>query len=113
MTVTKDVTSDELLEISLMQKFCNDTVIDEENACCMCGTTKFIGRVNTGEKFYCNFCMRKINESGMDYWKPCTQVEFFESMLSHMRKGKKKRPRNIFNNIRETLGLFDEENKEK
>ncbi len=86
VTVTKDVTSDELLEISLMFKFCNNIVIDEDKVCCMCGTTKFIGRVNTGEKYYCNTYMKKINDSGMDYWKPCTQVEFFESMLSHMRK---------------------------
>ena len=84
-------------------------MIDEDKVCCMCGTTKFIGRVNAGEKFYCNSCMKKINESGMDYWKPCSQVEFFESMLSHMRKEEKKRPRNMFNNIRETLGLVDEE----
>jgi len=88
-------------------------VIDEDKVCCMCGTTKFIGRVNTGEKFYCNSCMRKINESGMDYWKPCSQVEFFESMISHMRKGEKKIPRNMFNNIRETLGLVDEEGNAK
>lgn len=51
----------------------------------MCGTTKFIGRVNTGEKFYCNACMKKINDSGMDYWKSCTQVEFLDSMVSHMK----------------------------
>jgi len=88
-------------------------LLDDDKVCCMCGTTKFIGRVNTGEKFYCNSCMRKINESGMDYWKPCSQVEFFDSMLSHMRKGKKKRPRNMFNNIRETLGLVDEDGNKK
>jgi len=84
-------------------------MIDYDEVCCMCETTKFIGRVNIGKKFYCNSCMRKISESGMDYWKPCSQVELFESMLSHMRKGKKKRPRNMFNNMRETLGLIDEE----
>ena len=51
----------------------------------MCGTTKFVGRVNMGEKFYCNGCIRKINESGIDYWKPCSNTEFFDSMLSHMK----------------------------
>jgi len=39
-----------------------------------------------GDKFYCNACQRKItNEYGPDYWKPCSQVEFFDSMLSHMK----------------------------
>ena len=47
-------------------------MIDEDKVCCMCGTTKFIGRVNTGEKYYCNACMKKINDTGRDYWKPCT-----------------------------------------
>jgi len=63
-------------------------MIDDES-CCMCGTTKFVGRVNTGEKFYCNTCMKKINDSGMDYWKPCSNTEFFESMSNHMKKGRK------------------------
>jgi hypothetical protein len=60
-------------------------MFDETNACCMCGTTKFVGRVNTGEKYYCNSCMKKINDSGMDYWKSCSNTEFFDSMLSHMK----------------------------
>jgi predicted Fe-S protein YdhL (DUF1289 family) len=64
-------------------------MIDEEDSCCMCGTTKFVGRVNMGEKFYCNGCIRKINESGIDYWKPCSNTEFFDSMLSHMKKYKR------------------------
>ena len=62
---------------------------DEDESCCICGTTKFVGRVNTGEKFYCNTCMKKINDSGMDYWKPCSNTEFFESMSKHMKKGRK------------------------
>jgi len=79
--------------------------------CCMCGTTKFIGRVNTGSKFYCNKCMKKINDSDMDYWKPCTQAEFFESMSKHMRKGKK-RSRNMFSSIREIIKEDEEKNNE-
>ena len=58
-------------------------MIDEDKVCCICGEhKKFLGRVNTGKKFYCNSCMRKINESGMDYWKPCSMVEGFENLLS-------------------------------
>ena len=63
-------------------------MIDEKPFCCMCGMDKFVGRVNTGEKYYCNRCMKKINDSGMDYWKPCTQLEMIESMLSHMHEKK-------------------------
>jgi len=57
-------------------------MIDEEKVCCMCGTAKFVGLVNTGKKYYCNSCMKKINESGMDYWKPCSMIEGFENFLS-------------------------------
>ena len=77
-------------------------MIDEEKSCCMCGTTKFIGRVNTGKKYYCNSCMKKIRDSGMDYFKPCSQVEFFESMLSHMKKDKDDGPPSMFKSIRRT-----------
>jgi len=74
------------------------------DSCCMCDSTKFVGRVNTGSKFYCNKCMKKIYDSGMDYWKPCSQVEFFESMLKNMRKNKPK-SKNMFSSLRE----FDNE----
>lgn len=84
-------------------------MIDEKPLCCMCGTSKFIGRVNTGEKYYCNTCMKKINDSGMDYWKPCTQVEFFESMLSHMRKGRSKKSSNMLSSLREQFEKFEQE----
>ncbi len=88
-------------------------MIDEEPLCCMCGTSEFIGRVNTGEKYYCNTCMKKINDSGMDYWKPCTQVEFFESMLSHMRKGKNRKPSNMLSSLREQFEKFEKEDDDK
>ena len=39
-------------------------MIDEESLCCMCGTDKLIGIVNAGKKYYCNACMKKINDSG-------------------------------------------------
>ena len=74
----------------------------------MCGTTKFIGIVNAGKKYYCNSCMKKINESGMDYWKPCSQVEFFENMLSHMRKGSNRKSQNMLSGIKEQLQQFEE-----
>jgi len=69
----------------------------------MCGTHKFVGRVNAGKKYYCNACMKKINDSGMDYWKPCSQVEFFENMLSDMRGERDRKPRNMFSSLRKTL----------
>ncbi len=46
---------------------------------------KFLGRYNAGKKYYCIPCGEKITKSDMDYWKPCSQGEFFESMLSHMK----------------------------
>ncbi len=77
----------------------------------MCGTHKFVGRVNAGKKYYCNTCMRKINDSGMDYWKPCTQVEFFENMLSDMRKGSNRKSGNIFSSLKKTLEDYKAETK--
>jgi len=89
-------------------------VIDEEPLCCMCGTDKFVGRINTGEKFYCNACVRKINDSGMDYWKECTQVEFFESMLSHMRKKSNRKSTNMLTGLKDQLRqIKDEEENNK
>lgn len=35
-------------------------MIDEEPLCCMCGTSKFVGLVNAGKKYYCNTCMKKL-----------------------------------------------------
>jgi len=78
----------------------------------MCGTDQFVGLVNTGKKYYCNSCMRKINESSMDYWKPCSQVEFFQSMLSHMKKRNSKKS-NMFTNLKEQLRQIDKEAKNK
>jgi hypothetical protein len=76
----------------------------EEKVCCMCGEHKrFLARVNTGKKYYCMKCETKITKSGMDYWKPCSQVEFFESMLSEMRAGSKRKSGNMFSNIKKTL----------
>lgn len=83
--------------------------MSEDHACCMCGTSKFIGRINAGKKYYCNACTKKINESGMDYWKPCTQVEFFENMLSDMRKGKNRKSKNMFSSMKRQLREFDEQ----
>ena len=77
----------------------------------MCGTHKFVGRVNAGKKYYCNACMKKINDSGMDYWKPCSQVEFFENMLSDMRGERDRKPRNMFSSLRKTLEDYESETK--
>jgi len=85
-------------------------MIDEEPLCCMCGTTKFIGRINMGEKFYCNACQRKITEEyGPDFWKPCTQVEFFESMLSHMRKKSNRKSTNMLTGLKDQLRQIKDE----
>ena len=55
----------------------------EEKVCCMCNKKKkFLARVNAGKKYYCTSCFEKIRKSGMDYWKPCSMVEFFENILS-------------------------------
>ena len=84
---------------------------NEEDSCCMCGTTKFIGRINMGEKFYCNACQRKItDEYGADYFKPCSQVEFFSSMVSHMKKhDDDDEPPSMFKSLRRTLREIKEE----
>ena len=81
----------------------------------MCGTHKFVGRVNAGKKYYCNSCMRKIKDSGMDYFKPCSQVDFFENMLSDMKDGSNReesngKPRNMLSSLRELSKKWDEEN---
>ena len=80
----------------------------------MCGTHKFVGRVNAGKKYYCGKCMRKIKDSGMDYFKPCSQVKFFENMLSDMSDGSNKewsnrKPRNMLSSLRELSKKWDEE----
>jgi|APSaa5957512535_1039671.scaffolds.fasta_scaffold02239_5 hypothetical protein len=84
--------------------------MNEERICCMCGEhKKFLARVNTGKKYYCIKCQTKITKSGMDYWKPCSQVEFFESMLSEMREGSNRKSGNMFSNIKRTLQYNEEE----
>ena len=65
--------------------------MDEEKVCCMCGTHKFVGRVNAGKKYYCNACMKKIKDSGMDYWKPCSFGDFFENWSKEISAARKKR----------------------
>jgi len=85
-------------------------MIDEEKVCCMCGEHKrFLGRINAGQKLYCMQCEAKITkEYGTDYWKPCSQGEFFKSMSSHMKKGNNKKS-NMFTSLKELFRQFDEE----
>ena len=90
-------------------------MIDEEKGCCMCDEhKKFLGSVNTGKKYYCNSCMKKIKESGMDYWKPCSFGEFFESWSKEINSKRKKtgRTSNMFTGLREVIRKFDEENEQ-
>ena len=82
----------------------------------MCGTTKFIGRVNTGKKYYCNSCMKKINESGMDYWKPCSFGEFVENWSKEIRDKRKRKSgtSNMLTGLKEVIRQMEEkENNEK
>ena len=83
--------------------------MSEEKVCCICNEhKKFLGRINAGQKLYCMQCQAKITEEyGMDYWKPCSFQEFMEAFSSSIKKGKRK-PANMFNNLRETLQKFDE-----
>ncbi len=88
--------------------------MSEEKVCCICNEhKKFLGRINAGQKLYCMQCQAKITEEyGMNYWKPCSFQEFMEAFSSSIHKGKRK-PANMFNNIRETLRKFDDEAKKK
>jgi hypothetical protein len=85
-------------------------MIDEEDSCCMCGTTKFIGRINMGDKFYCNACQAKITrEHGPDYWKSCSSADFFEKMSDSMGEKGSWRKSNMFTNLRKTLQETDKD----
>ena len=57
---------------------------DDEKFCCICHEKKkFLALVNTGKKYYCMDCQRKITqEYGSDYWKPCSMEEGFRNYLS-------------------------------
>ena len=83
---------------------------DDDEVCCICNEhKKFLARVNAGKKLYCIQCEAKINkEYGPNYWKTCSQAEFFESMLSRMRKGSNRKSKNMFSNIKETLRQIEE-----
>jgi hypothetical protein len=89
-------------------------MIDEEKVCCMCGTTKFIGRINMGDKFYCNACQRKIiEEYGPDYWKPCSFGDFLEKMSDSMGEKGSWKKSNMFSNIKKTLGEIEKDSEEE
>jgi len=85
--------------------------MSEEKVCCICNEhKKFLGRINAGQKLYCMQCQAKITkEYGMDYWKPCSQTEFFKSMSSRMSKGSNRKSRNMLSGLKEQLRQFEEE----
>jgi len=92
--------------------------LNEEEVCCICNEhKKFLGRINAGQKLYCMKCEAKITkEYGADYWKPCSQAKFFESMSSRMRKGSNRKSKNMLSALKDQLRQFEEEdakNKEK
>ena len=84
----------------------------KDRVCCICNEhKKFLAQINAGKKLYCMQCEAKITkEYGISYWKPCSFQEFMEAFSSSIQKGKRK-PANMFNNIRETLQQFEEETK--
>ena len=88
--------------------------MNEEKVCFICNENNKILETNkTGKKLYCMQCETKITkEYGSDYWKPCSFQKFMEAFSSSIHKGKRK-PANMFNNIRETLRKFDDEVKNK
>ena len=91
-------------------------MIDEDKTCCMCGEhKKFLGRVNTGKKYYWMECEAKINKSGMDYWKPCSFGEFFENWSKEIRDKRKgnSEPSNMFTGLKEVVRKFEEEEAKK
>ena len=38
---------------------------------------RFCGRVNYGNYYYCTGCTIKIGKLDIDYWKECSNIEFF------------------------------------
>ena len=64
--------------------------------CHYCNELKeYCGKVNGGNNYYCTGCIHKINELDIDYWRRCTNTEFYESLLKEMRKGKEPRPSSL------------------
>ena len=47
---------------------------------------KFCGRVNFGNHYYCTGCVLKIGKLDVDYWKECSNIEFFNGMRKELRK---------------------------
>ena len=59
----------------------------KEEVCHYCNkASKFGGRVNGGKNYYCLKCIKKINDSKIDYWKECSFDEFLESIPTKNRK---------------------------
>ena len=55
--------------------------------CHYCNELKrFCSRVNFGNHYYCTGCTIKIGKLDIDYWKECSNIEFFRGMLKEMRK---------------------------
>jgi len=84
----------------------------KKHAVCATKIKNFLRVLMLEKKYYCMSCQTKISKSGMDYWKPCSFQEFMEAFSSSIHEGKRK-PANMFNNLRETLRKFDDEVKNK
>ncbi len=55
--------------------------------CHYCNELKrFCGRVNFGNYYYCTGCTLKIGKLDIDYWKECSNIEFFNGMRKELQK---------------------------
>ena len=55
--------------------------------CHYCNELKrFCGRVNFGNYYYCTGCTIKIGKLDIDYWKECSNIEFFNGMRKELKK---------------------------
>jgi len=57
------------------------------NICCYCNeNSQYCSRVNGGKRYYCMKCIKKIDDSKMDYWKDCSFEEFLSSIPTKNRR---------------------------
>ena len=57
------------------------------NICCYCNeTSQYCSRVNGGKNYYCMKCIKKIDDSKMDYWKDCSFEEFLNTISTKTTK---------------------------
>ena len=73
-----------------------------ENVCCYCNEIdQYCSRVNGGKNYYCMKCIKKIEESKMDYWKDCSFEEFLQNFPQSKPRSYSETP--FADSIRRTL----------